>query len=149
MLSIAHAPTGALIATKIPNPIISVPLILAAHYLEDRVPHWDVGTGMDCTPKVKKRAFWGELLLDLPLSIIIVYFFFQFGHPELVWQAWLGWFVGLLPDFLEFPINFLNLHVPPFTWLSDIHHFFHRTQKNKFWGLLPQFAVILAVFLLK
>jgi hypothetical protein len=54
MLSIAHGSTGALIASKIPNPFISFPIILASHFLEDRIPHWDVGQGL--TEGKKKKA---------------------------------------------------------------------------------------------
>jgi len=149
MLSIAHAPTGALIATKIPNPIISLPLVLLSHYLEDRVPHWDVGVGMNKGPERKRTAFFQELLIDGPLSVLLVYFFFQYGHTEFVWRAWLGWFIGLLPDFLEFPINFLGIKVYPLNKLSGLHHWFHRSTTNKFWGLLPQFIVILIVYSLR
>jgi hypothetical protein len=149
MLSVAHAPTGAFIATKIPNPLISIPLIILAHYLEDRVPHWDVGTGMKKSDDCRKVAFYNELFYDFPGSILIVYFFFQYGHSGINWLAWMGWFFALLPDFLESPINFLNLNLPPFTYLSKIHKFFHHSTPNKFLGLLPQIAVILLIYLLK
>lgn len=149
MLSIAHAPTGALIATKIPNPLISVPLIVLAHLLEDRVPHWDVGTGMGTGEKKKTAAFYQELLFDFPGSILLVYFFFQAGRPEINWLAWLGWFAGLLPDFLEFPTVFLKYNPPFLAKFSRIHEYFHRSTSDKFRGLLPQLIVILLVYFLK
>lgn len=148
MLSIAHGATGALIASKIPNPLVSIPLVLLSHYLEDRVPHWDVGQGLTKHKKSKKAAFLEELFFDFPLSIIIVYFIFQAGHP-LDWRIWLGWFAALLPDFLEFPYLFMNMRFFPIKQLAKLHAIVHRSTPQKLWGLLPQILVILLVILLK
>jgi len=148
MLSIAHGATGALIASKIPNPLISLPLIILSHYIEDRIPHWDVGQGLTKKKKSKKAAFFEELLFDFPLSIIFIYFVFQVGHP-FDWRIWLGWFTGLLPDFLEFPYLFLGMKFFPIKQLAKLHAFVHRSTPDKLWGILPQIFVILLVMLLK
>jgi hypothetical protein len=148
MLSIAHGSTGALIASKIPNPLISIPLILLSHFLEDSVPHWDVGQGLTRKSKTKKAAFFQELFFDFPLSIIVVYLFFQIGHP-FDWRPWLGWFFGLLPDFIEFPYLFLNQRGPLFKKFATFHTWWHHSTANLFWGLLPQFLVLLLILLLK
>jgi len=148
MLSIAHGPTGSFIASKIPNPLISIPLILASHYLEDRIPHWDVGQGLTKKKKSKKAAFFEELFFDFPLSLVLVYFLFQFGKP-FDYHVWMGWFFGLLPDFLEFPHLFLGAKVSPFKELARFHTWCHRSTPNRFWGLLPQFLVILTLILFR
>lgn len=148
MLSIAHGPTGALIASKIPNPFISVPLILVSHFLEDRIPHWDVGQGLTSRKKSKGAAFFQELFFDFPLSILIVYLFFQAGRP-FDWHPWLGWFLGLLPDFIEFPYVFLNRRGFFLKKFAQFHSWSHQSTPNKFWGLLPQALVLLAILLLK
>jgi hypothetical protein len=148
MLSIAHGTTGAFIASKIPNPIISVPLVIASHFLEDRVPHWDVGQGLGKKIKTKKDAFIQELIFDFPLSIILVYLIFQIGQP-FNWHIWLGWFCGLLPDFLEFPSLFLGIKIPGSFYLTKVHKYVHRSIPDKFWGLLPQFLVILLAILFR
>lgn len=41
MLETPHVAIGAAIALKIPNPLISVPLAFASHFILDRVPHWN------------------------------------------------------------------------------------------------------------
>lgn len=148
MLSIAHGATGSLIASKIPNPYISIPLILLSHYIEDRIPHWDVGQGLSSKKKTRKSAFLQELFFDFPLSILVVFLIFQAGRP-LDWRPWLGWFIGLLPDFLEFPYLFLNMKFFPIAQHAKLHSLVHRSTKNKLWGLLPQILVILLVILLK
>jgi len=149
MLSIAHATTGALIATKIQNPIISVPLILATHYFQDFIPHWDVGQGLTQKKKNKKAAFFQELLFDFPTSIALVYFWFQAGQTSLNFNAWLGWFVILLPDFVEFPHLFLNWKFPLLNKLSRFHNSNHHSTSNIIQGLWPQAIVLLLIYLLK
>lgn len=148
MLSIAHGPTGAFIASKISNPYISIPIILASHFLEDRIPHWDVGQGLTSQKKSKKAAFFQELLFDFPLSVLLVYLLFQMGHP-FDWRPWLGWFFGLLPDFLEFPYLFLNSRGPLIKKFAAFHTWCHRSTSSRLWGLLPQFLVLLTILLLK
>lgn len=148
MLSIAHGTTGAFIASKIPNPLISVPLVIVSHFIEDFVPHWDVGQGLTKAKKSKKAAFMEEILFDLPLSVLIVFFFFQYGKP-FDWRPWLGWFCGLLPDFLEFPYLFLNLRFFPINQLAKLHAWVHRSTHRKLLGLLPQFIVIALIYFWK
>lgn len=148
MLSIAHGTTGALIASKIPNPLISIPLCLAAHYIEDYIPHWDMGQGLTKKTKSKKAAFLEELFIDFPLSIVLVFFFFQYGKPFSI-LPWLGWFMALLPDFLEFPYLFLNARFSPIKELADFHSSVHRSTPEKFKGLWPQAVVILMAYLLR
>lgn len=41
MLETPHVAVGAAIALKIPNPLISIPLAFASHFILDRVPHWN------------------------------------------------------------------------------------------------------------
>lgn len=148
MLSVTHATTAAFITTKIPYPVISIPLALGSHYLEDYIKHWDVGQGISNGHKTKRNAFYQELFLDFPLSIIIVYLFFQHGQPFSVWP-WVGWFVGLLPDFIEFPRNFLHYEPAFLKPFNDFHHRFHNSIPDKVAGLIPQILIIIAIYFLK
>jgi len=148
MLSITHASTAAFITTKIPNPIISIPLALGSHYLEDYIEHWDVGQGITKGKKSKTAAFYQELFFDLPLSIAIVYFFFQHGQPFSVWP-WIGWFFGLLPDFVEFPRNFLKWEPAFIRPLNQFHHHFHNSIPDKVRGLTPQILILILIYLLR
>lgn len=148
MLSIAHGVTGALIATKISNPLISIPLIIVAHFIEDYIPHWDVGQGLSKKVKSHKNAFFQELLTDFPASIILVYLFFQHGQPFSL-LPWFGWFFGLLPDFIEFPYLFLGWRFFPIKQLAAIHKFFHHSIPNKFLGLAPQILLLIIIYLIR
>ncbi|OGD71998.1 hypothetical protein A3A84_02445 [Candidatus Collierbacteria bacterium RIFCSPLOWO2_01_FULL_50_23] len=148
MLSIAHATTGAFIATKIPNPYLSIPLILASHFLEDYIPHWDVGQGLSKKNKGHKDAFLQELFTDFPASILLVFFFFQYGQPFSIYP-WLGWFFALLPDFIEFPYLFLGWRFTPIKQLAAFHKYFHHSTPEKLKGLLPQVVLILLIYILR
>lgn len=146
MLSIAHGTTGAFIASKIPNPLISLPLAVAIHYIQDYIPHWDVGQGLTKKTKSKKSAFLQELFVDFPLSLVLVYFFFQHGKPFNP-LLFLGWFFSLLPDFLEAPKNFLSYEPKILAPFNKFHHSLHKSIPNKFLGLIPQIALILIFYL--
>jgi hypothetical protein len=148
MLSISHALTGAFIAVKVPNPIISVPLILASHYIEDWILHWDVGTGLSNGTRKKQTAIILELF-DLAISAGLVYWFFQSESVSLNFAAWFGAFIGLLPDFLEAPRNFLRYNPWWLKPLNDFHHGFHHSTPNMVLGLLPQILVVGLIFLLR
>ncbi|EKD43638.1 MAG: hypothetical protein ACD_72C00193G0001, partial [uncultured bacterium] len=81
MLSVSHAVTGAFIAAKLPHPALYVPLILASHYLEDWIPHWDVGTGLSNGTRKRSTAFILEIF-DLAIALGLVYLFWQAGQSE-------------------------------------------------------------------
>ena len=148
MLSIAHGVTGAFIATKVSDPLIAIPLIIASHFIEDYIPHWDVGQGLSKKLKSHKSAFIQELLTDFPASILLVFLFFQLNQP-LSLTPWLGWFIGLLPDFIEFPYLFLGWRFTPIKQLAKIHKFFHRSIPDKLLGLAPQVLLLLILYLLR
>ncbi|MBI1872082.1 hypothetical protein HYS10_01550 [Candidatus Collierbacteria bacterium] len=148
MLSIAHGLTGALIATKVADPLIYIPLITISHFIEDYIPHWDVGQGLTKKIKKHKDAFFQEIFTDFPASLALVYLYFQHGRP-LSPLPWLGWFFALLPDFIEFPYLFLGWRFFPIKQLARIHKLFHHSIPNKFLGLLPQILLIIIIYLLR
>ncbi len=144
MLSISHAVTGAFIATKVSDPLLAVPLILLSHYLEDAVPHWDVGTGLGKGLKSPEAAFHHEIY-DLALSGILVILMFN-GHG--IVPYW-GAFVGLLPDFLEAPRNFLKWEPAILAPLNRFHHSFHHSIPNVFAGLAPQIILLTILWIFR
>lgn len=152
MLSIAHATTGAFIATKIANPIIGIPIALASHYILDATPHWDAGTGLSSGKKTPKQAFIAEIP-DLILSAVLVLLFFQLGRPLEFTISGLapywGAFFGIFPDFLEAPRNFLKKEPKFLKPLNDFHHSFHNSTPDKLKGLIPQILLISLIYLLK
>ncbi|MBU0578442.1 hypothetical protein KKE34_00210 [Patescibacteria group bacterium] len=148
MLSISHTLTGAFIASKLPHPALYIPLTLATHYLEDWIPHWDVGTGLSNGKRKIKTAFLLEIV-DLAVSITAIYFFWQAGANEIQYHIWIGAFISLIPDFLEAPRNFLKWEPFFLKPLNKFHGWFHHSVTNKVLGLTPQVIAVGLIWLLR
>lgn len=156
MLSISHAVTGAFIAVKASNPILAIPLILLSHYLQDAIAHWDVGTGLSKGLKSRQSALTHEIF-DLVLAAILIFLYYPSAFPTIqdsqltilnyapIW----GGFVGLVPDFLEAPRNFLKYEP---AWLKPINRFhnsFHHSIPRMLDGLAPQFLLLVLLWIIK
>jgi hypothetical protein len=148
MLSISHSLTGAFIASKLPHPGLYIPLTLMSHYLEDWIPHWDVGTGLSNGKRKRTSAILMELV-ELAISVGLIYFFWQRGQSAIQWHIWLAAFIALLPDFMEAPRNFLHWEPAWLKPINDFHNRFHHSTLNKYVGLTPQLVLILSVWFLR
>lgn len=140
--------TGAFIASALPHPALYIPLTLASHYLEDWIPHWDVGTGLS-SGKRKRSTAIGLELIELAISVGLVYVFWKHSPGANSWHVPLAAFVALMPDFMEAPRNFLKWEpwfLKPF---NDFHHLFHHSTLNMVVGLLPQVLLVALIFWLK
>ncbi len=149
MLSIPHALTGAFIASKIPVPLVYIPLALSFHYLQDWMPHWDVGTGLSNGTRTRKTAFILELF-DLAITAGLIFWFWNgvLWTPQF-YHICAGAFFGLLPDFLEAPRNFFKWEPAFLKPLNAFHHNFHHSIPNMLLGLAPQVVIVLVIYLLK
>lgn len=150
MLSIAHGLTGAFIATQLPHPLLYTPLTLASHYLEDWIPHWDVGTGLSTGRRKRQTAIILEFF-DLGLTLGLVYLFWGYGRSDLsqLWPALIGMCIGLVPDFMEAPRNFLKwepFFLKPF---NEFHGMFHHSTPNMLLGITPQVVVAAVIYWLR
>ncbi|NCN06678.1 MAG: hypothetical protein GW946_02435 [Candidatus Pacebacteria bacterium] len=147
MLSLAHATTGAFVAAKLGHPLLYVPLAIGLHYLQDWIPHWDVGTGLSNGTRKKKTAVRLEFV-DLALTAGLIYLLWQQGQP-LNYHIWIGAFAGLLPDFLEAPRNFLGWEPKFLKPINNFHGKFHHSIPHMVYGLAPQVVVLIAIGLLR
>ena len=137
MLSISHSLTGAFLATALQHPVLYVPTVLASHYFEDWVPHWDVGTGLSSGKRKRHHAIIMEFG-ELGISFLLLYVVFQWNHTGINWLAWTGAFLGLVPDFLEAPRNFLKWEPTFLKPINDFHGYFHHSTPKILVGLAPQ-----------
>lgn len=147
MLSISHVATGALIATKV-HPLLAIPLIFASHYLEDWIPHWDVGTGLSSGKRKKSDAVKMELV-ELVISFVVIFIFWQLGSGTIPWLAYFGGAVALIPDFLEAPRNFWKWEPAWLKPINEFHGLFHHSTPNVVIGLLPQVILLIVIFFIK
>jgi hypothetical protein len=148
MLSISHSLTGAFLAVTLQNPVLYTPAIFASHYLEDWIPHWDVGTGLTKGTRKRQDAIIMEFG-ELAITGVLLYFFFQHGQSGINWLAWIGGFVALIPDFLEAPRNFLKWEPDLIKPLNNLHAYFHHSTPNMVVGLTPQIALWIAIWLMR
>ena len=72
MLETPHVAVGAAIATKIPNPVIAIPLAFASHFLLEKIPHWNphLNTEKNKYGKVTKRSTY-FVILDSSIAFIL------------------------------------------------------------------------------
>lgn len=146
MLSTTHSLASALIVSKIPNPYLSLPTILAVHYLCDAIPHWDTGSGLMTGKKTKKEALF-QTLIDLVFAGVLVFVLFQMDKPFSL-LLWSGVILGITPDLIESPAIFLNFRPFPINWLEKLHYWSHHSLKFP-WGLIPQIIIILLIIFLR
>ena len=148
MLSIAHGVVGAMVATKIPDPLVSVPMILGLHYLGDWIPHWDIGTGLSDGKRRRMTAFFFELA-DLVAMAGLLIWFWQWGSPQVIWPIYWGALAGILPDLLMAPRTFLKWEPRWLRPINDFHYALHLSTPHKIVGLAPQLLLVTLVYLLK
>ena len=152
MLSISHAVTGAFIAVKVSNPYLAIPLIILSHYLEDAIPHWDAGTGLGNGSKTRQLAIiHGTIDLVLAGILVCIYFSPRLSPLSslLASPAIWGTFLGLLPDFLEAPRNFLRWEPSFLKPLNRFHHSFHHSIPRMVDGLAPQILLLLMLWIFR
>ena len=141
MTATGHAVIGAVIAAKVGNPALAIPLALASHLVADFIPHWDTATNRD--KKGKKRVFY-ESVVDVLISFVFSFFLLSFLFPKTnLFYAFLIILVAQSFDWLMAPYYFFNIHA--FKWAYDFSKRFN-TELDKPWGIINQ--VVILVFLL-
>ncbi len=125
MLETPHAIIGASLATKIPNPLISLPLALGSHFVLDKIPHWNphLNTETKRYGKVTKKTT-AIVALDISFAFVSSLFIASRATSERQFVIiMLGAFLGILPDLVEGPYFFLN-------WKSKLVERWIRFQKS-------------------
>lgn len=98
MTATAHALVAGAIYRAIPNPVLSVPLAFASHFIMDAVPHWDIGTSWRTRSKKMTGVF---AISETVLGITLAYFLFA-GKGDGI-QLFSTIIASELPDWMEAP----------------------------------------------
>lgn len=103
---------GAAIATKIPNPFISIPLALASHFILETVPHWNPHLNTE-TKKYGKPTKKSTIITTIDAtSALILGSSIAFSplagstSPFVVLACCLA---SVIPDLIEAPYFFLGI----------------------------------------
>lgn len=144
MLELPHALVGAAIATAIPNPIISLPLSLASHFLTEYIPHWNphLYTEVTTSGRVSRSSFF-IILTDSSLALLSGSWIALGVWPDVGRTATIlaACFLAVLPDVIEIPFFFLGLKPK---WIEKIVYFQrgHQWNVQPIWGILFQLLVV-------
>lgn len=141
MLETPHVALGAAIAVAIPNPLISIPLAFASHFLLDMTPHWNPHLNTE----TKKYGHLTNrtlviIALDLTVAVLLTLFLAK-GNTNILLCS----FAAILPDVVEGPYFLWGIR----NKYIDIWMRFQKsiqTDANVFWGLLTQVLTLGASF---
>ena len=145
MTATGHALVGTVIAAKVGNPALAIPIALASHFLCDALPHWDTGHGRE---NQTKNRFVTATVIDVLLSFVLSYLLIVLFFPTTnLLYAFIIIIVCQLPDWLTAPYLFLNWKFAPFTWIYEIQKRFDSSIGLP-WGFINQVVAIVALIVL-
>ncbi|OGM30167.1 hypothetical protein A2630_03030 [Candidatus Woesebacteria bacterium RIFCSPHIGHO2_01_FULL_44_10] len=111
VLESPHVAVGAAIATKIPNPLIAIPLAIGSHFILDRIPHWNPHsyTETQKNGRVSKNTIVFALT-DVAVSLAIGFYIASRALPDYRHAAVIlaASFFAVLPDLAKSPYFLLN-----------------------------------------
>lgn len=146
MLETPHVALGAAIAVAIPNPLISIPLAFASHFILDMTPHWNPHLNTE-TKKYGHLTNSTLLIIGLDLACAAVFTGFvaynALPNNSLFANIVLSSFAAILPDIVEGPYFLWG-------WRNKYINIWMKFQKaiqadaNVFWGLLTQILTMAA-----
>lgn len=145
MTATGHAVIGALLAAKIANPYIGIPLAIISHLAADAFPHWDLGTNEKQKGRTRVR---NEAVFDVIISLLVGYgiIFLFFPDTNLVY-VFVMIIAAQLFDWLTAPYYFFHMEFPPFSWIFSIAKRFDN-RLDKPWGIINQVTVLIALTIL-
>lgn len=145
MTATSHAILGVVIAAKISNPVISIPLAIFSHIVADAFPHWDTGTHK---PNKSRFRFFLETFIDVTIGFILSYIVLQFLSPS---TNLLYAFIVILAaqglDWGSAPFHFFNMRYPPFSSIYNFQKMFDN-RLDKPLGIIGQVAILIFIILL-
>lgn len=150
MLELPHALLGAAIATKIPNPLISIPLAFLSHLPIDMIPHWNPSLYGETKKYGRPTSRSASVVaIDTLLSLGGGFFLASRVMPNLTHAIViiLACFAAVAPDVIEGFYFFLGIRT---RFLKNLINFQRRLQGKTsiIPGLLTQGLVIaLAIFI--
>jgi hypothetical protein len=135
MTATGHAVIGTVIAAKIGDPYLAIPIAIGSHVLADMFPHWDSGTN---GKHKSNKQFTIEATIDVLVGFVVAYLLIYFLFPQTnLFYAFVVIIASQLLDWLSAPYFAFNMKFPPFTWLHSLQSSFN-TRLDKPWGVISQ-----------
>jgi hypothetical protein len=143
MTATSHALIGTVIAAKIGNPALGIPLAIASHVIADSIPHWDTATNGKGTTKMFYDTL-ADVLIGFVSSYLLIYILFPSTNLQ---YAFLLIIMSQLFDWLTMPYYFFGVERPFFKSIYKFQKLFDK-KLNKPWGVVTQVATVLAIITL-
>src|SRR3989344_4358280 len=142
MTATGHAIIGTVIAAKIGNPALAVPLAVASHVAADAFPHWDEGTnGKKTKERIALEAVF-DVLIGFALSCLII--FVLFPQTNLLY-VFLMIIIAQSLDWITAPYYLFGIKLfKPF-------YKFQKLFDNEMpapWGIINQIAILALIVIL-
>ncbi len=147
MLETPHVIVGAVIATKVVNPALAIPLAFGSHFLLDKLPHWNPHIWTE-TKKFGKPTSKSTLIMiiDTSTALIAGSLIASRALPDTGYFLTIiaSCFAAVLPDVVEAPYFFLGVRNQIFKkWIAS-HRSIQSNSKSIFWGLQTQIITVIA-----
>lgn len=140
MTATGHAIIGTIIAAKIGNPALAVPIAIASHIAFDAIPHWDTATNR--RKKSFKKLFI-DSSIDVILGFILSYLLIVLFFPKTnIAYAFLMIIASQFPDWATAPYYFFKIKA--FKWAYSFQKLFDRDLDAP-WGIVTQVILLLVL----
>lgn len=144
MTATGHAIIGSVIAAKIVNPALAIPLAIVSHLAADFFPHWDTAT--NARKKTKNRLYM-DTFTDVTVSFAISYLLLHFLFPQTdLLYALLVILASQGPDWITGPYYFFGINLPPFNWSYKFQKIFDK-KLDKPWGIINQVTILVLLII--
>ena len=145
MTATGHAVIGTLIAAKIGNPYLAIPIAIVSHIAGDMFPHWDSGT--NSKKKSPKRMFI-ESSIDVIVGFVVSYLIIALVFPQTnLPYAFVIIIASQLPDWISAPYTIFKLNVPFFKAIYRFQSAIN-SKLDKPWGIINQVAALVLLLIL-
>lgn len=148
MLETPHVAIGAILAVKTGNPLFSIPLSIASHFVLDKVPHWNPHT---YTETIKNGSPSKSTIIitvmDIAISILLgsAIAYSVLPNKIMALNVLASCFASVLPDVSKYPFFlFKKTRNGAYKKWVETERAFQNQTNNLFWGLFTQILVITA-----
>lgn len=148
MLETPHVAVGVYLASKFPNPWVSIPLSFASHFILDKVPHWNPHTYTETMKngRPSKQTFI-ITIVDIGLAAGLGIWFANSALPDTN-QAFIilaSSFASVLPDVSKYPFFlFKETRIGLYKKWVEYERKLQVDTRSPFWGLVTQIVVTFA-----
>lgn len=137
MTATGHAIIGTVIAAKIGNPALAIPIALASHVAADLFPHWDEGTNEKKTKKKIALQAVFDVLFGFGISYLIIFFLFPQTN---LFYAFVIIITSQAFDWLTAPYYLFGVKF--FKVFYKLQKTFDNSMKAP-WGIINQIAILI------